>query len=113
VPLSVRIRQIHLGVQRRGTPEYGDVPIARGKQARVVNMGDDEETARETKERQRPRLQCRGEGADHQRKEEVAKGFKQNWTSDVFRISKAVANSSASLRAEGPTGRVHFRAVLR
>jgi len=37
-------------------------------------MGDDEETARETEEGQSPRLQCRAEGKDHQRKEEISQG---------------------------------------
>ena len=49
-PLSGRVRQIRLGVKRRGALEHGDGPVVRGKQGRVAEMGEDEETARETEE---------------------------------------------------------------
>jgi hypothetical protein len=51
--LSGRVRQIHLGVQRRGALENGDGPVVRGKQVRVANMGEDEKTTRES-EGQKP-----------------------------------------------------------
>jgi len=38
-PLSGRVRQIRLGVQRCGALEHEDGPVARGKQGRVANVG--------------------------------------------------------------------------